>query len=58
VDRHVLRLIKLWLKAPIEEWDEGDGTRRIGGGKGNTRDTPQGSVRHCICGAQDKRGVG
>jgi retron-type reverse transcriptase len=22
VDRHVLRLIKLWLKAPIEERDE------------------------------------
>jgi hypothetical protein len=21
VDRRVLRLIKLWLKAPIEEWD-------------------------------------
>jgi RNA-directed DNA polymerase len=33
VDRQVLRLIKLWLKAPIEERDEGDGTRRIGGGK-------------------------
>jgi RNA-directed DNA polymerase len=32
VDRHVLRLIKLWLKAPIEERDEEDGTRRIGGG--------------------------
>ena len=44
VDRHVLRLIKLWLKAPIEEWDEGEGTRRIGGGKGNTRGTPQGGV--------------
>ena len=29
VDRHVLRLIKLWLKAPIEERDEGNGTRRI-----------------------------
>ena len=44
VDRHVLRLIKLWLKAPIEERDDGDGTRRIGGGKGNTRGTPQGGV--------------
>jgi RNA-directed DNA polymerase len=43
VDRHVLRLIKLWLKAPIEERDDGDGTRRIGGGKSNTRGTPQGS---------------
>src|SRR5258707_7845787 len=44
VDRHVLRLIKLWLKAPIEERDDGDRSRRIGGGKGNTRGTPQGSV--------------
>jgi RNA-directed DNA polymerase len=44
VDRHVLRLIKLWLKAPIEERDDGDGIRRIGGGKSNTRGTPQGGV--------------
>src|SRR6202163_3584995 len=44
VDRRVLRLIKLWLKAPIEEQDDGDGTRRIGGGKSNTRGTPQGGV--------------
>jgi len=44
VDRHVLRLIKLWLKAPIEERDEGNGTRRINGGKSNTRGTPQGGV--------------
>src|SRR5713101_1062094 len=44
VDRHVLRLIKLWLKAPIEEWGDGDGTRRMGGGKSNTRGTPQGGV--------------
>jgi RNA-directed DNA polymerase len=44
VDRRVLRLIKLWLKAPIEEWDDSDGTRRIGGGKSNTRGTPQGGV--------------
>ena len=39
VDRHVLRLIKLWLKAPIEEKD-GKETRRIGGGRSNTRGTP------------------
>ena len=39
----MLRLIKLWLKAPIEERD-GDGTRRMSGGKGNTRGTPQGGV--------------
>src|SRR5256886_9662624 len=44
VDRHVLGLIKLWLKAPIEERDDGDGTRRIGGGKSSTRGTPQGGV--------------
>ena len=42
-DRHVLRLIKMWLKAPIEERD-GDGKRRIVGGKGNKRGTPQGGV--------------
>jgi RNA-directed DNA polymerase len=44
VDRHVLRLVKLWLKAPIEERDDGNGTRRIGGGKSSTRGTPQGGV--------------
>ena len=44
VDRRMLRLIKLWLKAPIEERDDSDGTRRIGGGKSNTRGTPQGGV--------------
>src|SRR5450830_839014 len=44
VDRHVLRLIKLWLKAPIEKRDDGDGTRRIGGGKSNMHGTPQGGV--------------
>jgi RNA-directed DNA polymerase len=43
VDRNVLRLIKMWLKAPIEERDE-DGTRRMSGGKGTTRGTPQGGV--------------
>src|ERR1700737_3107632 len=44
VDRHVLRLIKLWLKAPIDEQDDGESTRRIGGGKSNTGGTPQGGV--------------
>jgi RNA-directed DNA polymerase len=43
VDRHVLRLIKLWLKAPIEERDE-DGKRHMSGGQGSTRGTPQGGV--------------
>jgi len=42
-DGAVLRLIKLWLKAPIEERD-GDGKRRIVGGKKNKLGTPQGGV--------------
>lgn len=37
VDRHVLWLIKLWLKAPVEERD-GDGKRH------SKRGTPQGGV--------------
>src|SRR3954466_15074505 len=43
VDRHVLRLIKLWLKAPVEETDP-DGRRRMSGGKPSTCGTPQGGV--------------
>jgi RNA-directed DNA polymerase len=43
VDRHVLRLIKLWLKAPVEERDA-DGTRRMTGGQNSRRGTPQGGV--------------
>jgi RNA-directed DNA polymerase len=43
VDRQVLWLIKLWLKAPVEERDS-DGTRRMSGGKRSTRGTPQGGV--------------
>lgn len=43
VDGEVLRLIKMWLKAPIEERDE-DGTRRMSGGKSSTCGTPQGGV--------------
>ncbi len=43
VDRHVLRLIKLWLKAPVEERDD-DGKRRMTGGKGSRCGTPQGGV--------------
>ena len=42
-DGAVLRLIKLWLKAPIEERD-GDGRRRIVSRKRNKRGTPQGGV--------------
>jgi RNA-directed DNA polymerase len=43
VDRHVLWLIKLWLKAPVEERD-GEGRRRLTGGKRNKQGTPQGGV--------------
>jgi RNA-directed DNA polymerase len=43
-DGSVLRLIKLWLKAPIEEREGDDGKRRMNGGKGNKRGTPQGGV--------------
>jgi RNA-directed DNA polymerase len=43
VERHVLRLIKLWLKAPVEETDP-DGRRRMSGGRSSTCGTPQGGV--------------
>ena len=43
VDRHVLWLIKLWLKALVEERD-GDGKRHMSGGKSSKRGTPQGGV--------------
>lgn len=43
-DGEILRLIKMWLKAPVVEVDK-DGTKRnIGGGKGNRKGTPQGGV--------------
>jgi RNA-directed DNA polymerase len=43
VDRNVLRLIKMWLKVPVEEKDD-QGKRRMTGGKQNTRGTPPGGV--------------
>ena len=43
VDREVLRLIKMWLQAPVEEQDE-NGNRRLTGGKGRHCGTPQGGV--------------
>src|SRR3954465_14225884 len=43
LDRHVLRLMKLWLKAPVEETDAG-GKRRMTGGKTSTCGSPQGGV--------------
>jgi RNA-directed DNA polymerase len=43
VDRHVLRLVKMWLHVPVEERDA-DGRRRMTGGTRSTRGTPQGGV--------------
>ncbi|MHC4216450.1 MAG: group II intron reverse transcriptase/maturase [Planctomycetota bacterium] len=43
VDRHVLRLIKLWLKAPVEERDQ-KGKRQVKGGKNSSSGIPQGGV--------------
>jgi RNA-directed DNA polymerase len=43
VDRDVLRLVKMWLKAPVEERDE-KGNRRMTGGRRSSRGTPQGGV--------------
>ena len=43
VDRQMLHLIKMWLKVPVEERDE-NGKRRLTGGKGQDRGTPQGGV--------------
>ena len=43
VDRMILSLIKMWLKAPVEERD-GQGTRRMTGGKASQHGTPQGGV--------------
>jgi RNA-directed DNA polymerase len=42
-DNQLLKLIKAWLKAPVEEQDEG-GTRRMTGGKKRKRGVPQGGV--------------
>src|SRR6266853_6262635 len=44
VDRQMLHLIKMWLKAPVEERDETTGKRRLTGGKDHDRGTPQGGV--------------
>lgn len=42
-DRKMLRLVKSWLKVPVEERDE-RGRKRYTGGKKSTRGTPQGGV--------------
>src|SRR5229473_2171518 len=43
VDRDMLRLIKMWLKVPVQERDE-NGKPRVSGGKGSSCGTPQGGV--------------
>src|SRR5438093_1121642 len=43
VDRQMLKLIKAWLKVPVEERDE-RGNRRMSGGKKSKHGTPQGGV--------------
>lgn len=43
VDRHMLSLLKMWLRAPVEERD-GGGVRRMTGGRKTTLGTPQGGV--------------
>ena len=42
-DGKMLKLIKAWLKTPVEETDE-RGNRRMTGGKGSRMGTPQGGV--------------
>jgi RNA-directed DNA polymerase len=39
----MLRLIKMWLKIPVEERDE-NGNRKVSGGQQSTCGTPQGGV--------------
>ena len=43
VDKHMLRLIRMWLKVPVEERDE-RGNKRMSGGRRSKKGTPQGGV--------------
>ena len=43
VDRNILHLIKQWLKTPVEERN-GNGTRRMSGGRKSSCGVPQGGV--------------
>jgi RNA-directed DNA polymerase len=44
VDGGILALIKQWLKAPVIGEDEGGTRKTVGGGKANSKGTPQGGV--------------
>lgn len=44
VDGAILHLIKRWLKAPVIGEDEGGTKKNVGGGKANSKGTPQGGV--------------
>jgi RNA-directed DNA polymerase len=43
VDRQMLRLIRMWLKVPVQERDE-QGNQRMSGGRRSKMGTPQGGV--------------
>jgi RNA-directed DNA polymerase len=43
-DGGILHLIKLWLKAPVSGEDDKGVKRNVGGGKANSKGTPQGGV--------------
>ena len=43
VDRQMLRLVRMWLKVPVEERDE-RGKRKMSGGRRSRTGTPQGGV--------------
>jgi RNA-directed DNA polymerase len=44
VDSAILHIIQMWLKAPVVGEDKEGKKRTLGGGKANTRGTPQGGV--------------
>jgi len=44
VDSAILHVIKLWLKAPVIGEDKDGIKKNVGGGKANSRGTPQGGV--------------
>ena len=44
VDGAILHIIKLWLKVPVIGEDKGGTRRNVGGGKANSKGTPQGGV--------------